>query len=221
MGVLKKRAGMKVKRRTVLKGVDRSPRKPERVFSASRLDSEFTFGSFETDMSNQFARNAAIHVATNPGRLYNPLFIYGEKGLGKTHLLHAIGNSILTSNPRARVVYKTGKTLISERSKRSVQGGLACNVFLLDNFQDVCGESEYLIALMESLRSIGCQIVIAGRNAPAQVSGIDRRLLSRIQEGLVADLMTSKVRDQVRVGRQLLRRNTESKLGAAELSRGA
>ena len=83
----------------------------------SRLNPDFTFASFVEGKSNQLARAAAVQVAENPGRAYNPLFIYGGVGLGKTHLMHAVGNTIRSRNERARVAYVHSERLVGEMVK--------------------------------------------------------------------------------------------------------
>src|SRR5690606_37636649 len=96
---------------------DRSPVKEAPVVVGSRLNPDFTFENFVEGKSNQLARAAALQVAENPGRAYNPLFIYGGVGLGKTHLMHAVGNVIRSRNDRARVAYVHSERFVGDMVK--------------------------------------------------------------------------------------------------------
>src|SRR5262249_38690119 len=94
----------------------RAVKEPPTVLG-SRLNPDFTFANFVEGKSNQLARAAASQVAENPGRAYNPLFIYGGVGLGKTHLMHAVGNVIRTRNPKARVAYVHSERFVGDMVK--------------------------------------------------------------------------------------------------------
>ncbi|MGE5236451.1 MAG: chromosomal replication initiator protein DnaA [Acidobacteriota bacterium] len=163
------------------------------------LNTRYTFSSFVAGPSNQFARAAAQSVADNPGRAYNPLFIYGGSGLGKTHLLHAIGNEVLARNPRSKVRYVPTEHFVNELinsirvqrmaafrdAYRSVQ------LLLLDDVHILAGKErtqEEFFHTFNALHEAGHQIVLTSDTAPASIQGLEERLRTRFVWGLVADI---------------------------------
>lgn len=159
------------------------------------LNAENTFDNFIEGKSNQLARAAAIQVADNPGGAYNPLFIYGGVGLGKTHLMHAIGNSMLARKPNARVVYLHSETFVAtmvtalqlnainefKRYYRSV------DALLIDDIQFFAGKErsqEEFFHTFNALLEGGQQIILTSDKYHKEINGLEERLKSRFGWGL-------------------------------------
>ena len=166
---------------------------PRRV--DSRLNRTFTFDTFVEGKSNQLARAAAMQVGNNPGSAYNPLFIYGGVGLGKTHLMHAIGNVIVQRNPGARVIYIHSERFVSDMVRGLQHNAIAefkrayrsLDALFIDDIQFFAGkdrsQEEFFHtfnALLEGQR----QIVLTCDRYPKEVSGLEERLKSRFGWGL-------------------------------------
>ncbi len=176
----------------------------------SRLNPAFTFGAFVEGKSNQLARAAAFQVGENPGKSYNPLFIYGGVGLGKTHLMQAIGNAMLMHDPHARVAY-----VHSERFVRDMVHGLQHNrieafqrsyrsldALLIDDIQFFAGkersQEEFFHtfnALLEGQR----QIVLTCDRYPKEVAGLEERLKSRFGWGLTVAIEPPELETSVAI----------------------
>ncbi len=163
------------------------------------LNPRYTFAAFVPGPSNQFARAAAQSVAENPGRAYNPLFLYGGSGLGKTHLLHAIGNEILSKSPRAHVRYVPTENFVNElinsiRLQRMAQfrdAYRSIHVLLLDDIHILAGKErtqEEFFHTFNALHEAGHQIVLTSDTSPATIQGLEERLRTRFVWGLVADI---------------------------------
>jgi chromosomal replication initiator protein len=157
---------------------------------ASRLNPIFTFENFVEGKSNQLARAAATQVGENPGLSYNPLFIYGGVGLGKTHLMHAIGNAMLKTNPQARVSYVHSERFVGDMVKGLQHNTISefkrsyrsMDALLIDDIQFFAGkersQEEFFHtfnALLEGQR----QIILTCDRYPKEVSGLEERLKSR------------------------------------------
>ena len=163
------------------------------------LNPRYTFSAFVPGTSNQFARAAAQSVAENPGRAYNPLFLYGGSGLGKTHLLHAIGNEILARNARSRVRYVPTEGFVNElinsiRLQRMAafrEAYRSIHTLLLDDVHILAGKErtqEEFFHTFNALHEAGHQIVLTSDTAPATIQGLEERLRTRFIWGLVADI---------------------------------
>ncbi|MCP4126883.1 MAG: chromosomal replication initiator protein DnaA, partial [Gammaproteobacteria bacterium] len=161
----------------------------------SNLNPDFVFDTFVEGKSNQLARAASVQIGENPGRAYNPLFIYGGVGLGKTHLMHAIGNSILKHNPSATVLYKHSEGFVAamvralqhnkidefKREYRSV------NALLIDDVQFFAGKErsqEEFFHTFNALFESKQQIILTSDRFPKEVTGLEERLRSRFGWGL-------------------------------------
>jgi chromosomal replication initiator protein len=167
--------------------------------SGPRLDPRFTFESFVAAPSNRLALAAAQTVAETPGRAYNPLYIYGDSGLGKTHLLHAIGNWVVQNYPRHRVLYVTTETFLNDfvdavRHSTTVafkRHYRECDVLLIDDvqfMQDKEGLQEELFHTYNTLHGEGKQIVLTSDRAPRSIPTLEERLSSRLLSGLMAEI---------------------------------
>jgi chromosomal replication initiator protein len=161
----------------------------------SRINIELTFDSFVTGKANQLARAAAIQVANNPGVSYNPLFLYGGVGLGKTHLIHAIGNQILQDKPNAKIRYIHAEQYVRDVVTAYQKKGFdefkryyhSLDLLLIDDIQFFGGKSrtqEEFFYAFEALIAAKKQIIITSDTYPKEISGMDDRLISRFDSGL-------------------------------------
>jgi chromosomal replication initiator protein len=161
----------------------------------SKVNSALTFDSFVTGKANQLARAAAIQVANNPGVSYNPLFLYGGVGLGKTHLIHAIGNQVLTENPNARIRYIHAEQYVRDVVTAYQRKGFddfkryyhSLDLLLIDDIQFFAGKSrtqEEFFYAFEALIAAKKQIIITSDTYPKEITGMDDRLISRFDSGL-------------------------------------
>lgn len=166
---------------------------------AFNLNSKYSFDEFVSGSSNQFAYAAAMAVANNPATTYNPLFIYGGVGLGKTHLVNAIGNAILRKNPEMKVCYYTSEKFMNEliNSLRYAKMDEFRNKFrtmdvlLIDDVQFIAGKErtqEEFFHTFNSLYESHKQIVVTSDKFPKEIPGLEERLRSRFEWGLIADI---------------------------------
>ena len=161
----------------------------------SRLNPDFTFASFVEGKSNQLARAAAVQVAENPGRAYNPLFIYGGVGLGKTHLMHAVGNMIRSRNERARVAYVHSERFVGDMVKALQHNTIndfktayrSLDALMIDDIQFFAGKDrsqEEFFHTFNALFEGQQQIILTCDRYPKEVEGLEERLKSRFGWGL-------------------------------------
>jgi chromosomal replication initiator protein len=175
-----------------------------------RMNKAFTFDSFVEGKSNQLARAAAFQVAQNPGSAYNPLFIYGGVGLGKTHLMHAIGNQILARNPAAKVAYVHSERFVSDMVRGLQHNTIAefkrsyrsLDALLIDDIQFFAGkdrsQEEFFHtfnALLEGQR----QIILTCDRYPKEVAGLEERLKSRFGWGLTVAIEQPELETSVAI----------------------
>lgn len=164
------------------------------------LNARYRFESFVDGPTNQFAMSAAHAVASHPGTRYNPLFIFGGVGLGKTHLLHAVGHAVHERNPHARVRYVTSEQFVNDligaiRTDK-MQGFRTryrdrCDVLLIDDIQFIAGKDrtqEEFFHLFNTLHSSHKQIVMTCDQLPQSIPDLEDRLRSRLNWGLTADI---------------------------------
>jgi chromosomal replication initiator protein len=156
---------------------------------------DFTFDSFVEGKSNQLARAAGMQIGDNPGRVYNPLFIYGGVGLGKTHLMHAVGNRMLQNNPGAQVLYMHSENFVAEMVKALQHGTIddfkrrmrSVNALLIDDVQFFAGKErsqEEFFHTFNALFESQQQIILTSDRFPKEVDGLEDRLKSRFGWGL-------------------------------------
>ena len=161
----------------------------------SKLNPNLTFETFVTGKANQLARAASIQVAHNPGASYNPMFLYGGVGLGKTHLIHAIGNHLLKEKPNARIRYIHAEQYVSDVVRAYQQKAFdrfkryyhSLDLLLIDDIQFFSGKSrtqEEFFYAFEALLSNKSQVIITSDTYPKEMAGIDDRLISRFDSGL-------------------------------------
>ena len=165
----------------------------------SRLNPDFTFASFVEGKSNQLARAAANQVGENPGRAYNPLFIYGGVGLGKTHLMHAVGNLIRERNPAARIAYVHSERFVSEMVRALQHNTInefkqtyrTLDALLIDDIQFFAGKTqsqEEFFHTFNALLEGQQQIILSCDRYPKEVTGLEERLKSRFGWGLTVSI---------------------------------
>ena len=186
------------------------PPPPPRQGEQARLDPEFTFDAFVIGESNSFAHAAARAVAENPGRAYNPLFVYGESGLGKTHLLHAIGNYVRQNFPHRHVRYVTTETFMNEfvdairtnttnTFKRRYRES---DVLLIDDIQFIEskeGLQEEFFHTFNDLTSARKQVVITSDRPPKDIPTLEDRLRSRFAAGLLTDVQPPQLETRLAI----------------------
>lgn len=178
-------------------GLSAPPAAPvdDTVHERSRLNPILTFDNLVTGKANQLARAAAVQVANNPGKSYNPLYLYGGVGLGKTHLIHAIGNFMLMENPRARIRYIHAEQYVSDVVKAYQRKAFddfkryyhSLDLLLIDDIQFFSGKNrtqEEFFYAFEALIANRAQVIITSDTYPKEITGIDDRLISRFDSGL-------------------------------------
>jgi chromosomal replication initiator protein len=177
----------------------RSARHDERGPTSGMLNPRNTFESFVVGANNQMAHAAALAVAQSPAQAYNPLFIYGDTGLGKTHLMHAIGHAILHHNPDAKVAYLSTEKFTNEFIQALQENSLTrfrqryrnADVLLLDDVQFLAGKEriqEEFFHTFNDLFESGKQVVLSSDRRASEIQKLESRLVSRFEWGLPADI---------------------------------
>lgn len=163
------------------------------------LRPDFNFDTFAVSSTNQMAHAAALAVCRSPGKAYNPLFLYGGVGVGKTHLMQAISNAVLVRNPRARIVYCTGEEFTNEiveaiRKKTTDEFKKryrTVRILLVDDIQFIAGKEkvqEEFFHTFNAIWRVGGQIVLTSDRKPDEISKLEDRLKSRFEGGLTIDI---------------------------------
>ena len=184
--------------------------KSDELLKSGALNPDFTFATFVEGNSNQIARAACLQVAENPGKAYNPLFIYGGTGLGKTHLIHAVGNILRERNPEAQVVYQNCEYFVADMV-RSLQHN-AINEFkrryrsldalLIDDVQFLAGKErsqEEFFYTFNSLLESRQQVILTCDRYPKEVAGLEDRLKSRFGSGLTVAIEPPELETRVAI----------------------
>jgi chromosomal replication initiator protein len=176
----------------------------------TQLNGNFTFDKFVEGKSNQLGRAAALQVASNPGRAYNPLFIYGGVGLGKTHLMHAVGNAILQRDPAAKVAYVHSERFVGDMVRGLQHNTIAdfkrsyrsLDALLIDDIQFFAGKErsqEEFFHTFNVLLEGQRQIILTCDRYPKEVSGLEERLKSRFGWGLTVAIEPPELETSVAI----------------------
>ena len=181
-------------------------KKTKSLAEKAGLNPKYTFDTFVVGGNNNFAHAASLAVAESPGEVYNPLFLYGGVGLGKTHLMHSIAHFILDKNPKKKVLYVTSETFTNELIDALRNGKTAGNesamlnfrdkyrnidVLLIDDIQFIIGKEstqEEFFHTFNHLHTLGKQIIISSDKPPKDIKTLESRLRTRFEWGLIADI---------------------------------
>jgi chromosomal replication initiator protein len=178
---------------------EKAPAKDGAASGSSQLSGRYTFSNFVIGKSNELAAAAAQAVAEAPGKVYNPLFIYGETGLGKTHLMQAVAHDILQRNPKTRLAF-IGTEQFTNELVGSIQGRTTqefrrryreIDLLLVDDIHFLKGKEatqEEFFHTFNALYEAGRQIILTSDRPPSDIAGLEARLVSRFQWGMVADI---------------------------------
>jgi len=176
-----------------------------------QINPKYTFDSFVVGPSNQFAVAACTAVANAPGKAYNPLFLYGGVGLGKTHLVHAVGNHALKQNPNCHVVYLSSESFTNDLIHALEQHRMPefraryrekCDILLLDDIQFLSNKKQTMEEFFHTFNALhegGKQIFVTSDKLPTEIEGFEERLRSRFQWGLIADIQPPEVETRVAI----------------------
>jgi len=186
----------------------------------ANLNSKYKYDSFVVGSNNKFAHSASLAVAESPGDTYNPLYIYGGPGLGKTHLMHSIGHFILESNPVMKVLYVTSEVFTNEVIESIRSGNAAAmtklrekyrtvDVLMIDDVQFIIGKEstqEEFFHTFNVLHAARKQIILSSDKPPKEMETLDERFRSRFEWGLIADIQPPDYETRMAI----LRRYTEN-----------
>ncbi|WP_405382980.1 chromosomal replication initiator protein DnaA [Phascolarctobacterium sp.] len=189
---------------------DKQVKEPEAEYDDSNLNPKYIFETFVIGNSNRFAHAAAQAVAANPAHAYNPLFLYGGVGLGKTHLMHAIGNRIKENNPGMKVLYTTSEKFTNEiinsiqnkntEAFRQKYRNIDC--LIIDDIQFLKGKEQTQVEFFHTfnaLKDADKQIIISSDRPPREIETLEDRLRSRFEQGLTADISAPDLETRIAI----------------------
>ena len=189
-------------------------------YESANLNPKYKFDTFVVGSNNKFAHSASLAVAESPGESYNPLYLYGGPGLGKTHLMHSIGHFILSQNPEKKVLYVTSEDFTNEVIE-SIRSGNAASmtslrekyrtvdVLMIDDVQFIIGKEstqEEFFHTFNALHAARKQIVLSSDRPPKEMETLDERFRSRFEWGLTADIQSPDYETRMAI----LRKNAEN-----------
>ena len=189
----------------IVEEVKAKPKKINTIAEAANLNPKYTFETFVVGGNNNFAHAASLAVAESPGEVYNPLFLYGGVGLGKTHLMHSVAHYILDKDPTKKVLYVTSETFTNELidairvGKNGNESAMTAfrdkyrnnDVLLIDDVQFIIGKEstqEEFFHTFNHLHTSGKQIIISSDRPPKDIETLELRLRTRFEMGLIADI---------------------------------
>ena len=208
---------------SLLKGTEFSPSSSPVYninYEAANLNPKYKFDTFVVGSNNKFAHSASLAVAESPGKAYNPLYLYGGAGLGKTHLMHSIGHFLLEKNSDTKVLYVTSEEFTNEVIESIRSGNAAAmtklrdkyrtvDVLMIDDVQFIIGKEstqEEFFHTFNVLHAAGKQIVLSSDRPPKEMETLDERFRSRFEWGLIADIQPPDYETRVAI----LRKNAEN-----------
>ena len=188
--------------------INRADGSGARVQPVHQLNTEFTFATFVEGKSNELAKAAARQVAENAGQSYNPLLLYGGVGLGKTHLMQAVGNAVQASHPHAKVVYLHSQRFVQDMVKALQQGTMqefmqyyrSVDTLLIDDIQFFAKKlrsQEEFFHVFNGLLERGHQMVLTCDRYPREIDGLEERLKSRFVWGLTVEVEPPELETRV------------------------